>query len=176
MTDEPPKPPDEPPNQEPSSVRNLMDVLRQKVTDESPDASQQQRDAKAGGVPASAHFQYEPGTPAAVVGVQQAVQIWQSPFPPPDAIERYEKVCPGAFDRILAERLQAAQINQAETNAQFAQKDTRRGHWLGFAVAIVALVAAPVCLLIGNPWVAGLCLGVPVLSVAKALVDTVRAK
>jgi Flp pilus assembly protein TadB len=70
-------------------------------------------------------------------------------------------------------RQQAAEIKQADTNAQFAQKDTKRGHWLGFAVAIAALIAAIVALLLGNPWVAGLCLSVPVLSVARAFVDSV---
>jgi hypothetical protein len=75
----------------------------------------------------------------------------------------------------MAERLQAAQIKQTETAAQFAQVDTKRGHWLGFAVAIAALVAAIVSLLLDNPWVAGLCLSVPVMAVAKALIDSAKA-
>ena len=35
------------------------------------------------------------------------VQVWQGQFPPPDAVEKYEAVLPGAFDRIvaMAERL-----------------------------------------------------------------------
>jgi cadmium resistance protein CadD (predicted permease) len=75
----------------------------------------------------------------------------------------------------MAEQLQAAQIKQTDTAAQFAQNDTRRGHWLGFVVAIAALIAAIVSLLLGNPWVAGLCLSVPVMAVAKALIDSVNA-
>jgi uncharacterized membrane protein len=160
MTDEPPpKPPDKPPTEATPA--------------ESPDLG------SAGGVPIPGHFPYPPGTPGGtVVGVQQAVQIWQSPYPPPEAIERYEKICPGTFDRMLgmAERLQAAQIKQTETSNQFIQNDTRRGQWLGFAVAMAALIAAIVVVLIGNPWVASLCLSVPVMAIAKALIDSVKAK
>jgi uncharacterized membrane protein len=145
------------------------------------EVSQQQRDAaaaSAGPVPASAHFPYPIGTSGGTAVVQQAVQIWQSPYPPPDAIERYEKVCPGTLDRILgmAERLQEAQLTQAATNARAARDDTRRAHWLGFAVAIAALFAAIVSLLLGdNAWVASLCLSVPVMAVAKALIDSAKA-
>jgi uncharacterized membrane protein len=145
MSDEPSKksPTDQPPN----TPENI------------PAESQQQQDAaaaSAGPVQATAHFPYPVGTSGGTVGVQQ--EIWQSPYPPPHAIERYEKVCPGTLDRILgmAERLQEAQITQAATNAQATRNDTRRAHWLGFVVAIAALIAAIGSLLLGNAWVARL--------------------
>ena len=34
--------------------------------------------------------------------VQQTVQLWQGQYPPPEAIEHYEKVLPGSFDRMIA--------------------------------------------------------------------------
>jgi hypothetical protein len=129
------------------------------MTDEPPSkpSSPEAPEPGAGGISisppqaASAYFPYPPGT--SLVG--QAVQIWQSPYPPPDAVERYEKICPGAFDRILGMAC---------------------AHWLGFVVAIAALIAAIVSLLFGdNPWVAGLCLSVPVMAVAKALIDSAKA-
>jgi uncharacterized membrane protein len=92
-------------------------------------------------------------------------------------VERYEKICPAAFDRILsmAERLQAAQIEQGRTVAQFTQIDTKRGQWLGFLVAIGALLGAVASLALGSPWVAVAFLSVPVMAVAKALIDSAKA-
>jgi uncharacterized membrane protein len=161
MTDEPPpKPPGQTPPESPQ---------------------QEQGRTVAGGIsispptPTTAHFPYPPGT--GLVGLQQAVQIWQSPYPPPDAVERYEKICPGAFDRILAmaERLQAAQIEQGRTVAQFTQNDTKRGQWLGFLVAIGSLLGVVASLALGSPWVAVAFLSVPVMAVAKALIDSAKA-
>ncbi|HUC12454.1 MAG TPA: DUF2335 domain-containing protein, partial [Stellaceae bacterium] len=39
--------------------------------------------------------------PLALMGAQQSVRLWQAPYPPPEAIERYEKVLPGSFDRMI---------------------------------------------------------------------------
>jgi hypothetical protein len=94
--------------------------------------------------------------PIQTVQAQQTLQVWQSPYPPPEAIERFEKVQPGSFDRILrmVENLQQAQIHQARMATEYAHSDTKRGQWLGFALGVIACVGSVTCLALGNPWVA----------------------
>ena len=124
------------------------------------------------------------GIPVAIPPIQQAqVQLWQGQFPPPDAVEKYEKVLPGSFDRMIAmaERLQAAQIEETRRAQDYTRNDLRRGHWLGFSATLLAIVGASACTLVGaimhenGPlWVAGLLVGVPVMAVAKSLVESAR--
>jgi uncharacterized membrane protein len=111
------------------------------------------------------------------------VQVWQGQFPPPDAIERYERVQPGAFNRIIAmaefaQATQAADTKRAHDNVA---GDTRRAQWLGFAVAVLAIVAASGCAIAGAYtgrlqifWVAGALLSMPVMAVANTLVQSAR--
>jgi uncharacterized membrane protein len=118
-------------------------------------------------------------TPIALQMIPQAqsVQLWQGQFPPPEAIERYEKVLPGAFDRIIAmaERLQAAQIDEGRHLRDFIRIENRRGQWFGFAVIFFALGCAVVALMLHYPWVSPAFLSVPVMAAAKALIDSAKA-
>jgi uncharacterized membrane protein len=100
------------------------------------------------------------------------------PYPPPEAIERYEKILPGSFNRILTmvENLQQAQIDQSRSAANYARQDIRRGHWLGWSLSVLAFGCALASLYLANPWVAVAFLSLPVMTVAKALIDTVRAQ
>lgn len=115
------------------------------------------------------------GLAASHVALQQ-IQVWQGQFPPPEAIERYEQVMPGAFDRLMkmAELQQAASISANSEARTLLSSDTRRGHWLGFSVTCAAMACALVCAIVREPWVAGIFLSVPVLSVAKALIDSAK--
>jgi uncharacterized membrane protein len=92
------------------------------------------------------------------------------------AIEHYQKVLPGSFDRMIsmAERLQAAQIAEAKQAHNYAQADARRGQWLGFTATALAIAAALVALAFGNPWVSAAFVSVPVMGVAKALIDSTK--
>jgi uncharacterized membrane protein len=112
----------------------------------------------------------------AAQAIQQ--QLWQGPYPPPEAVERYDKVHPGAFARILtmAENMQAAQIEQSKIALQNAHSDIRRAHWLGFCVGALALIGAVVIGLWGNVWLAAAFLAVPVMGLAKALVESTRQR
>jgi uncharacterized membrane protein len=114
---------------------------------------------------------------------QQTIQIWQGQFPPPEAIERYERVQAGCFDRILgmAERLQMAQLEQTKRAHDYTQTDMRRGQWLGFSATVLSMISACACSVVGAEWgapgafwVAGALVSVPVMAVAKALVDSSR--
>ncbi len=112
------------------------------------------------------------------------VHVWQGQFPPPEALERYEAILPGSFERILAmaERLQEAGITEAWGAQYNLRTDVKRGHWLGFGTTMVAILGAVVCVIIGTIghgegpfWVAGLLVSVPVMAVAKALVESARS-
>jgi uncharacterized membrane protein len=118
-----------------------------------------------------------PGALPVLLQTQQTV-VWQGQYPPPDAIERYEKILPGSFDRMIrmAEQLQSAQIKEAESAQNYTQKDTKRGHWLGWSLSVIAIVGALGCLWLNYPWVAPAFLSLPVLAVAKALVESVKSQ
>ncbi len=57
------------------------------------------------------------------------LHVWEGQFPPPEAIERYERILPGAFDRIIAMAEASQQAQSADTKRahDYAQADTRRG-------------------------------------------------
>ena len=107
---------------------------------------------------------------------QQTLQIWQGQFPPPDAVERYERVLPGAFNRILSivECTANARIMENKRAQDFARIDMRRGHWLGFATAIIGMGCALVAAALHYPWVAGALVGIPVMSIGIALVQSAK--
>lgn len=112
--------------------------------------------------------------PGVIVGRRQkAVQVWQSPYPPPDAMRVYEDLLPGAMERIIAmaEKGQQAQIDDSVRSFRLS----RSGQWLGAATTALALGLAAF-LAKEAPVIAGLMLGVPVLAVARALIPGNRGE
>ena len=111
----------------------------------------------------------------AVVGTRQSavIQNWVGPYPPPDAIERYEQIMPGTFNRILsmAERMEAAQIAQSSEAIRYQANDTRRAHYLGAGLGAFAIGGAMVIGFKGQPWLAAVFLAVPVMGLARAFVE-----
>jgi uncharacterized membrane protein len=77
---------------------------------------------------------------------------FSGPLPPPEALERYNQVLPGAADRILKMAEQQSQHRQGlertvvESNA-YSQK---LGVWLGFIIAMTAVVGGIVLILHGR--------------------------
>ena len=111
---------------------------------------------------------------------QTSIQMvqWQGHYPPPEAVERFERLAPGAFDRMLsmAERAQAGQLATVADVNRNIREDAQRGALLGTAITLASMLGAGVCAYIGQPWVAGAFLGVPVLSVARSLIETTRRR
>ncbi len=104
------------------------------------------------------------------------MQSWQGPYPPPDAVERYEKILPGTFDRLIkmAEELQKAQIGEAREIRAMTHADQKRGSYLGFATTAVAMLGAVVSMYMGSTILGLAFLSVPVMAVAKALIESSR--
>ncbi len=121
-----------------------------------------------------------PGMPPPGVQFQQvSLQLQQQHplFPPPDAIQAYEKVLPGAFDRIIkmAEKAQRDQAESVVSANESVQKDVMRGQLLGASISIVAMAFAMWCVFLHEAVVAAIFVSVPVMGVAKALIDSARA-
>lgn len=116
------------------------------------------------------------GVQLTLPGIVQQAQHWQGPYPPPEAVERYEQVLPGTLNRLItmAEQLQTAQITQSNMALEHTKNDTRRGHWLGFITTGLAMLGAIGCAALSQPYVACLFLSVPVMAVAKALIETTK--
>jgi uncharacterized membrane protein len=131
-------------------------------------------DAAGAGPPAAP----APAAPPQPLAVSLEQTLWSGALPPPAAMRDYELILPGTMERILAmaELEQHAAIARAQNARAFLRDDVGRGHWLGFGLSALAIVAAVLCVALGAHWVAGLCLGVPVLAVAKALVDAGRQR
>lgn len=115
--------------------------------------------------------------------VQIQAQVWQGQFPPPDVIEKYEKILPGSFDRIIqmAEKLQNAQIEETKRAQDYTQKDASRGQRLGFWSIIAAIIGATICVLYGSYThttgafaVAAAMIGLPLMGAVKALIDSAK--
>src|SRR6185437_4061045 len=108
---------------------------------------------------------------AVMLGIQQH---WQAPLPPPDAVERYEKILPGAFDRMVAmtEQGQAATIRQVDEANRYRFREMRRGQYFGTSVAVLAIAGAVSMAVLGHATVAALLLGPPMLSISYALVSS----
>ena len=106
------------------------------------------------------------------------MQSWQGPYPPPEAIERYEKSLPGTFDRILsmAERMEAAQIAQSADALRNQANDIRRAHYLGAGLGASAIAGAILMGFTGQPWLATAFLAVPVMGLARAFVEGWRVQ
>jgi len=109
--------------------------------------------------------------------VVQQVQVWQGPYPPPEAMRDYESIQPGTFNRLvtMAEQAQDAQIGSMQRAQEFLRRDIRRGQVLGSLISLVAMGCAVFCVMHNQPWVAAMFLSVPVMAVAKALIEGTRS-
>jgi uncharacterized membrane protein len=107
---------------------------------------------------------------------QVQVQVWQGQFPPPEAIREYENIQPGAFNRMItmAEEAQKAQISSLQRAQEYQRRDAKRGHLLGAAISLVAMGLSVYCAIHGQSVVAGLLLSVPVMAVARSLIEGVK--
>jgi uncharacterized membrane protein len=118
------------------------------------------------------------------LGVGAQLQVWQGQFPPPEAIERYEKVQPGAFNRMIAmaEFAQATQAEDARRAQDYARGAHIRGQWLGAVTTLFAMLGCMFCVWLGVRSamagvfiVAAVFLSVPVMAVANSLVESSRS-
>lgn len=123
--------------------------------------------------------------------IQHQEQRFEGPIPPPAVLQGYEQILPGAAERILrmAEQQAAhrhslelksinANISGADRQLELADKQLKAvyasdklGQWLGFAVSMCCLGGGIYLGVIGQPWLAGVLVSLPIASVIKAFRD-----
>ena len=75
----------------------------------------------------------------------------------------------------MAERMEKAKIDQSDKVLTMQADDTRRGHYLGASLGATAMFGAAIMGFAGQPWLAAAFLAVPVMGLAKALVESVKS-
>lgn len=108
-------------------------------------------------------------------GVQQGLvpQQWAGPLPPPGALSQFDSIIPNGAERIMAmvEREQQHRIDQESAILEATIRDTRRGHWIGGAVSILALAGCVLSVYLGaHPAVSVALVSLPVVAIIQAIV------
>lgn len=107
---------------------------------------------------------------------------WSGPLPPPAALEQFNSIIDNGAERIfkMAEAEQAARLAREAEAAQYEitkldaiRRDSRRGQWLGFTIALAAVIAASATAYFGaHPAVSIALVGVPILGIVKAIINS----
>ena len=100
-------------------------------------------------------------------------QQWSGPLPPPRALEQFDSIIPNGAERIMAmvEREQQHRINQESAILEATIRDTRRGHWIGGTVSVLALVGCVFSVYLGaHPAVSVALVSLPVVAIIQAIV------
>ena len=106
------------------------------------------------------------------VAATQIETRFSGPLPLPEILEGYNRVVPGAAERILAMAEADAKHQREMESAALTAEDayTKRGQLLGFILAIFALSTALAALYLGSPTVAGVIGGTTVVGLVSVFV------
>lgn len=79
-------------------------------------------------------------------------QIWQGPIPPPSILEQYERILPGAADRIFtaADEQRAHRFDRERGILTGDQKFKGRGQIFGFVMAMTMIIGGFALILKGK--------------------------
>jgi uncharacterized membrane protein len=93
-------------------------------------------------------------------------------MPPPAILEGYEKIVPGAAERILKMAEASMKHQQQYDNAllEASRKQVARGQILGFLIGLAAISASVYSAVIGYPILAGILGGATVVGLVTAFV------
>lgn len=94
------------------------------------------------------------------------------PLPPAEAFEKYEAVCPGAADRIIAmaERQAAHRQEIEKTVVNGSSLNSKLGIVSALIVAIAVLIGGVVCVLNGHDWAGGAIVGIDIVGLCAVFV------
>lgn len=116
--------------------------------------------------------------------VLAASQEWNGPLPPPAALEHFERIVPGAAQRILhmaedeqrhRHSLEAAAMHTQQETVRLTARDNLVGMLLGFLAFAASLAVAVWMAFAGNPWQVSLAfISLPVMVVILELVRRKR--
>ena len=101
-------------------------------------------------------------------------QQWSGPLPPPQALEHFNSIIPQGAERIIGmvEREQAHRLQLESAAIAATVKDTKRGHWMGFCISVVAMIAATVTAYIGaHPSVSFALVSLPIAVIVRSFLQ-----
>lgn len=107
---------------------------------------------KGGGVRNPVMPDQKQGHSGVTVTQETEAAVFTGPIPPPEALEKYNTVLPGAADRILTMAEQNSEHGRSldKEVVALSHKYARTGQLLGFGIGIVALSIAAFCAYIGQ--------------------------
>jgi len=108
---------------------------------------------------------------------RRTTQQWTGPLPPPDAIEAFESVVPGAGMMILEEfRSEAAHRRAMERQqGNLIVRETHIGQFLAIVFALAALAVAVYAASVGATWIGSIVGGGVIVSGMVALLGSRRS-
>lgn len=100
-------------------------------------------------------------------------EAFKGPIAHPRHLEHYERICPGAADRIIAmaEKEQTSRTGWIDTNLREEHADKKRGMYCGLAAFVFLVGAAVFCGWIGQPVLGGSFLATGVLGAVGVFVN-----
>ncbi|EKN6031118.1 DUF2335 domain-containing protein [Yersinia enterocolitica] len=101
--------------------------------------------------------------------IKRQISMFQGPLPPPQMLSQYEKILPGAAERIfsLTEREQAARHGIQDKAINGAIGKDRRGQWMAYSITLFILVIAVVFAWRGDKWFAGTLITLDLIGLAS---------
>ena len=111
-------------------------------------------------------------SPQASRGIVRQSASFEGPMPPPAILEGYERLVPGAAERILAmaesDTKHQHAIEFSALNA--AEGEVKRGQIFAFIIGLAALLASMFALYMGSPAVAGIIGGTTVVGLVSVFI------
>ena len=103
---------------------------------------------------------------------QFIASTYSGPLPPAEAFEHYERVCPGAADRIIAMAEQQASHRQELEKRREAtiSRNSQIGIVSALLLAIFILVGGVICVILGHDWAGGVIVSLDLVSLCAVLV------
>lgn len=109
----------------------------------------------------------------AIIAQFSRTEQFQGPFPHPQTLEQYNKVLPGAAERIfsLTENEQSHRHEIQKTAVAGSISRDRRGQWMGYTITIAVLAIAVFFAYRGNTAFAGALITVDLVALAAIFVS-----
>lgn len=108
----------------------------------------------------------------ALVTASSQSLVYSGPLPPASEMDKYEKICPGAADRIL--KMAEQQAKHRQNIEAIAVKTSSERSLLGvkyaFCIAIAAFILSGVCFCLGQITAGGIIFGSTLVSIVGAFI------
>ena len=103
--------------------------------------------------------------------ILQTPQQWSGPLPHPTALARFNAIIPNGAERIMVmvEQEQIHRLQHGNTVLEATISDTKRAHYLGGLISVLALISSLYAAMIGaHPTVSIALVSIPIASIVRA--------